>query len=204
MELAKPYAVFLDESSTILGAFLAVCGAPPHFSCVPGHELSCEGAVEKLQDRWSHFCREVVLLSACGLIRTTSGVVLPRGIRGREAALIELRQTFTGRSSKGRFWEPKWFDASEAIDSALRLSIPNFSNVSAALGSTPSPLEEIRAVRNFFAHRGTLAAKTLRSLTGVSSTPEIHAFLRSTSLGGMMQFELWTRQLQRIARAAVV
>jgi hypothetical protein len=159
--------------------------------------------VIKLQDRWGAFSRDLVLLSAVGSVRTTSGMSITRQCGSSAVALRTLRATFTGRATKGRDWEPKWFDPAEAVDAAGRLRISNFAAVSAALGATPAPLAELRAVRNFFAHRGAVAGSTARRVIGVATTPEVHDYLTATLSGGALRFEVWIAMLQSMARAAV-
>lgn len=187
----------------MLNAFMAAHEASEHLPCGPSHGLALEAAVVQLQDRWAHFCRELVLLSAVGLVRTMSGLTLAKAREGRERALLDLRATFTGKDKKRRDWEPNWFDPSDAIDAANRLKLQNFANVAAALGATPAPLEEIRAIRNFFAHRGRLAAIRLRRVVGPSTTAQVHDFLTERLVGGPVRFEVWVETLQRMARASI-
>jgi hypothetical protein len=203
VELARLYAGFLLSSSDIGSAFVAATRAPLTSACSPSHELAREGAVVKLQDRWGAFSQDLVLLSAVGSVRTTSGVLIARRYAAPRVALDRLRATFAGRARKPGYWQPKWFDPTEAIDAANRLGIPNFAAVSAALGATPAPLEELRAVRNFFAHRGALAGRTARSVIGVATTPEVHNYLTETLTGGALRFEVWISTLQGMARASI-
>lgn len=203
MELARAYATFLADADAARVGFISAYAAPLGLACAPSHELAREGAVIMLQDAWSRFCRETVLVCAAGHVRTTGGSVIPRKFSSRTAALSALRATFTGQSKKAKDWEPKWFDATQAIDAAQRLAIPNFATVSAAIGSSPSPLGELRAVRNFFAHRGATAGVTARTVVGVASTFEVHDYLTAPQLGGALRFELWIDLLRAMARAGV-
>lgn len=204
MELGRIYSAYSHASSRIVRGFTA---HPTEFdtsTCSDAHGLTREAALIQLQDRWNGFCRSLILRSAVGGIRTLSGLNLVRAYSSEAAALQALRGTFTGRDRKGANWEPKWFDPSEAIDAASRLVIPNYATVSAALGATPSPLEELRCVRNFFAHRGALAATTMRRVVGVGCTLDAHAYVVAPQLGGATRFETWALTMERQARAAVV
>lgn len=60
---------------------------------------------------------------------------------------------------KNRKTEPKWFDATDCIDSAQRLKVENLTPIAGALGATTSPAESLRHVRNFYAHRGEYTAR---------------------------------------------
>jgi hypothetical protein len=203
VELARTYAGFREDSAEVVNGFMAAHAAPPSLSCHSSQQLACEGAVIKLQDRWAHFCRELVLNSAVGAVRTTQGNFIVRRFGTEYEALKALRATFTGKSKKRPDWEPRWFDPGEAIDAAQRLRVVNFGTVSAALGSTPSPLDDLRAVRNFFAHRGKLAGSTARVRLGLCTTADLHSYLAFPLLGGALRFESWVLTLQIIARAAV-
>lgn len=203
MELAKPYASFLTTTSDLLGV-LAECNrvSDSHLYRLID-DLAREAAVIQLQDRWGHFCRELVLTSAVGGIRTTGGTLIGRNHQGRATSLSALRASFVGRQRKPAHWEPKWFDPIEAIDAARRLSVSNLATISAALGVSPSPLEELRAIRNFFAHRGELAGKNAHATIGLVNTREMHDYLNGRLLGGAYRYELWITTLQSMAKMAV-
>jgi hypothetical protein len=203
VELARLFSVFDHESAVISMAFVVIPTSRDGTRCSMSHELARESATIGLQDRWGSFCRSLILVSAVGPARTSSGMGIPRQNPTAAEALRVLRSSFTGRSKKSATWEPKWFDPSEAIDAAQRLGIPNLSTVSAALGSTPSPLDDLRVVRNFFAHRGQLAGSTMRNSLGLGSTLAAHTYLTEVRIGGALRFETWVRTLQRMARAAV-
>ena len=145
--------------------------------CVEPHMLARENAAIQLQDQWSSFCRDVIVSSWRGGVVTLSGQYLaPRiGAKSESDALSDLRATYTGRLKKSARWEPRWFDPNEAIDAARRLALPNFASVSAGIGLTPSPLDELRAVRNYFAHRCRGTSEKLRPyLTCQVSTGAAH------------------------------
>lgn len=173
-------------------------------SCNTPHELGREAALVRLHDRWNNFVRELILLSTIGGVHRASGLYVPRqvGVPTRYDALVKLRSTYTGRQRKPPRWEPKWFDAAEAIDAAQRLAPVNLNDISAAIGSTPSPLAEIRAVRNYVAHRGRQAADNLRAYIPTASVG-IHQFLTQPVSGGVSRFRNWTIYLDLISRAAV-
>jgi hypothetical protein len=120
-------------------------------------QLACEMAVVRLHDAWARFCRELVILSAFGRTTTLSGAALPpchRSIKRCHSVIPTLKAT----PGRGYRFEPRWADAAECIQAAQRLSIANFSTVSAALGATNSPAEDIRRARNFYTHRARIGS----------------------------------------------
>lgn len=197
------FAKFDRESGLILRAFSEPPTTRDGTPCAPTHELARESATVQLQDRWGNFCRSLVLASAVGRIRTSSGVVIPKTRPSLHVALLDLRASFAGRDGKPPYWEPKWFDPAESIDAAQRLGISNYATVSAALGSTPSPLDDLRTIRNFFAHRGELAGRTMRTALMLASGEAAHSYLTEIRIGGASRFEAWVRTLRRMARASI-
>ena len=111
-------------------------------------QLAAEMTVIRIHDAWARYCRELIILSASGNNVTLNGAVVPAVIAKRSHVIPTLLGTY-----KKKQYEPKWEKATECIDAAYRLHIANFATVSAALAATNSPAEEIRLVRNFYAHR---------------------------------------------------
>jgi hypothetical protein len=175
----------------------------PH-DCGDIHLLSRESAIVQLQDQWSNFCRDLILQSWRGGVTTLGGqpITVRTGPASNYDAMNTLRSTYSGRLSKGRYWEPKWFDAVEALDAAHRLQIENFSDISAGIGLTPSPLDEIRAVRNFIAHRGAQSVAQLQPFVATPTAKMVDQHVAAPTLGGALRFERWVAQLDIMARAA--
>lgn len=136
---------------------------------------------------------------------TLSGMVIPRrsGDVSSAAALNTLRATFTGRSKKSTNWEPRWFDPNETLDAAKRLAIPNLANVSTGVGLTPSPLAELRAIRNYFAHREKRSAAHLAAyINGHPSDATAHRFISQPTLAGVPALARWAAEIDTMAWAA--
>ena len=156
--------------------------------------------VIRLHDAWARFCREVVILSASGTL-TLGGTALlsVAGIANRSMVIPVLLSRY-----KKRKYKPKWASASECIDAAQRLSISNLATVSAALGAINSPAENIRRVRNFYAHRANETAQEAAT-TGLFSNPR-HPNVFELGLykaGGGTVLESWVSDLTDIAAAAI-
>lgn len=206
MNLGSRYWRFSRRIEWLSSAFTQAADSPLDAACEDPHVLARENATVFLQDQWSAFCRDLVYSSWRGGCMTTLGSSLPArvGSRTNHAALIALKATYTGRQRKSPQWEPKWFDPNEAIDAAKRLHVANLASITAGLGLSPSPLDELRAVRNYFAHRGRESTDRLKPYTGYPVTSgAAHDLLKRRSLGGGYRFEAWVADLDVMARAAV-
>jgi hypothetical protein len=169
---------------------------------VPGRQsqLACEMAVVRLQDAWSRFCRELIVISAIGKTVTIAGVPLRpcAGISTRSSVMPQLISKY-----KRRRYEPKWECAIDCIDAGQRLGISNIVTIAAALGAANSPAEHIRHVRNFYAHRKQETAGNALS-TGCfygNTYPSVFS-LGSYIAGGETIIDSWMNGLIRVAAAA--
>ncbi len=131
--------------------------------------FAAEKALIQLQIEWEHFVRNLILDSATGQFVNSTGTVTSQkypGIPSREAAAHQLVSLFPKR----RF-EPDWYLPPEAIDAAIRLGVSNSPQIAAELGVTPWPIDELRHLRNFIAHKSKRAALTVRG-TGIVNASE--------------------------------
>lgn len=154
----------------------------------------------QLQNVWELYVRSYILLSATGHASDSSGrlpATVPYSFRSREAARAFLLQTTGAR------FEPSWYRPMDAIRAAQRLRIHNLTNVTAAIGSTPWPLSDLRLTRNFFAHRSQSAALELRALNWFSPNEAIsvETTLMPFDIGGVRRFDGWCASMKNIARA---
>lgn len=206
MNLGARYWRFSRRTGWLSAAFTQASDTPLDQACENPHVLARENATVFLQDQWSAFCRDLVYSSWRGGCITASGSMLPArvGARSNHAALLALKSTYTGKQKKSRHWEPKWFDPIDTLEAAKRLHVPNIAAISAGVGLSPSPLDELRAVRNYFAHRGRESSERLKPYTGGPVTvAAAHDLLTQRSLGGGYRFESWVADLDVMARAAV-
>jgi hypothetical protein len=164
-------------------------------------QLACEMAVVRLHDAWARFCRELIVLSAFGRTVTLGGTPLPRHRLIKRYGLVI--PTLLETPGKGYRFEPRWADATQCIDAAQRLAIANFSTVSAALGATNSPAENIRRARNFYAHRkkGTALESGATKLFASQARLEVLDLAAYTS-GNIRVIESWVSNLNLVAMAA--
>ncbi|OWQ96046.1 hypothetical protein CDQ92_15060 [Sphingopyxis bauzanensis] len=154
----------------------------------------------QLQNVWEMFVRNFILSSATGHAVGAAGKVpasAPYSFRSREAVRVLLLQR------TGNRFEPKWYRPVDAIRAATRLQIHNLTNVTAAIGSTPWPLEDLRLTRNFFAHRSRSSALDLRALNWFSpgDVISVETTLMPFGAGGVRRFDGWCANMKLIARA---
>lgn len=205
MNLGARYWRFSRRVRAIADAFQHACESPSDPSCAQTHILARESAAIQLQDQWSAFCRDLVLHSWRGGVTTLVGASIPRrvGDVSDAAGLAALRATYTGSDKKSKYWEPKWFDPIQTLDAAKRLSIPNIGSVTVGVGLTPSPLDELRAVRNYFAHRGEETSKRLAAhVMCHPSDSDAHRFISQLTLAGVPALVRWTAEIDTMAWAA--
>ncbi len=164
--------------------------------------LPAEMCLIRLFDAWTRFSRELVIVSAACMPYTATGIRLQRasGISKRCEVIPRLIQMYPKRR-----YEPNWGQARECIDAAWRLGVSNSHAISMALGSTTSPANDLRVVRNYFAHRSENAAEEIRKLpwfkAGIDLCVEELAGRRV--LGGLTAFEDWVFDLRLVAEVAI-
>ena len=156
-------------------------------------------SVIRLYDAWSRYCRELVVVSALGRVNTLGGSYLTpiAGVTNRKQVIAKAITTASGKMR----WV-KWGDASDCLLVCTKLGIANLNTVASALGANNTASEELRKVRNFFAHRGSgtneMAMKTNRF--PVVKRPS--AWELAISGGGLTTFEIWVNNLEATAEAA--
>lgn len=203
------FAQFAREESRIERRFAAdiPSGTLWDGTCADSHPYSREYAVIRLYDAWAGFCRELVLSSAGLSPQTRLGLAVPTapGVKGRSAALTALLGTYPAQSPS-RTWGPRWANASECIQAAQRLGVANLATISGAIGSTPSPAEDLRIVRNFAAHRGSLTAARAAPVAATVGVLRFHGvdhLMRQLVSPGVTLLTMWSAQLRQIGFAAI-
>lgn len=153
----------------------------------------------QLQNVWELYIRNFILSSATGCATSPTYRLppsVPKNYRNRESVSHYLL-----KQTKKRF-EPKWYRPDQAIKAAQNLNIANFAKVAAAIGSTPWPLDDLRLIRNFFAHRSRDSALEIRKLDWFNSSDiiEVETTLFSY-FNGVQRFNFWGKQMKLISRA---
>jgi hypothetical protein len=154
--------------------------------------FAAEKALIQIQIEWEHFVRDLILDSATGQFANGSGQVVSKsypGLCSREAAAHKLIALYPRR----RF-EPDWYLPSEAIDAAIRLDVSNSSQIAAELGVTPWPIDELRHLRNFIAHKSKRSALSVRGagIVGVSHKIDVLNAALQYGPAGAKRYVTWT------------
>lgn len=162
-------------------------------------QLACEMSVIRLHDSWARFCRELVITSALGGFVTFGGTRLPRSI----TPIVNRRSAITTLLARKRWrYEPKWATSALAIDAALALSVSNLTTISAAISAVNSPANELRLIRNYFAHRGEDTSSQALTTGRFGTSPSVFD-LSQYIAGGNTVFEDWIQRFEAIAVAAM-
>lgn len=201
--LTDIYREFEVETQDVLSCFQTQLPIEQHIksSCSVIHLYGQEMCVIRLLDAWSRFCRELIILCAGCQPVTSSGQVvsLAPGITSRNDAVASLSNSPRGK-------EPAWHVASECIGVLRRLNIHNRAQIIAALGAANSPADDLRNVRNYFAHRNddtiSKVEETKRRLTLSSHYKAMDIVMERVS-PGITLFEMWVTLLKIIAQDAI-
>lgn len=166
----------------------------------PLADFAREMCVLRLHDAWSRFNRRLVVEIAAGNAMTLGGIALRPafGIKRRSDVIPALLATYKNRKN-----EPNWYAANDSLDAAARLKLANLGTLQGALGSTNSPAEDIRKVRNFFAHRSERTVADYRT-TKIWATTKLRPdrALSHVVSGGGTIFDDWVSSLDLISVAA--
>jgi len=164
-------------------------------------QLAAEMAIVRLHDAWARYCRDIIVRSACGAL-TLNHVRLAAapGITGISSVIPVLLSKYR----RPRIYEPKWATATECIDAAQRLSLSNVGLISATLGAAGNPANELRQIRNYYAHRNESTALNATSSGRFIYTkhPNVWDLGRPTNAGANT-LDFWIDELDIIAEASI-
>lgn len=185
------YNKFYKETELLLRYMLS---SSPH-----GYDrFTKEMCVIRLSDAWARYCRNIVVLSSYAQPYTLTGIRIPRVQNLRTYS--EFMQAFP---NYGPRWNG-WGNPIKTIQAARNIGISNFQQISMGIALTPSPLDSLRDIRNFFAHRNIKTAQAVRVIAASVNAPinirPVDILLFPSSPGGASVFELWVHQLRNMAR----
>lgn len=188
----------LDQLSQIIAAVDAVANRT--------HEqvFLAERALIQIQIEWEHFVRNLILDSATSKFENASGLITSRSyprLRTREAAAHVLIGTYPRQPH-----EPDWYLPVRAIDAAIRLDVSNHSQIGAELGLTPWPIDELRHLRNFIAHKSKRSALKVRAtgFVGASASIEALQIALQFGAGGAKRYVEWINFSKGVASRLVI
>lgn len=199
--LAELYAHFIGRTDALLRNFEAPVPTYPVYalSCAPLHRSGQELSVIRLQHLWAEFCRNLIIRSALGNVRTMGLTMLPAS--PRVASLADV-QRIVMRESNGR--QPPWHLADFTIRVAHQLVLANYQAINMSIGAI-SPIADLLKVRNYIVHpnqRTSMSYLLIANSFGVPSGDPV-ALLKTVQPGGVTLFKDWVVQFQVIAAAAV-
>jgi hypothetical protein len=179
---------FLQETEVIETSF-GSCGQQ-NLAGLDSYQSSPleDGCLVSLWDAWGRFLREAVLACTFGPTTGLSGAtyepVAPRNVQ-------EVLAHLQSHGFNGSFAEPTWH-STQVLSSVIRsLQVPNGSTIMNGVGvvsivlgagSIANPLQELRACRNFVAHKTDETHKKLRRF-GAHAQPDLRSHLRSRRQG---------------------
>ena len=207
--LLLPYRKFVRETEQLTQVLVTTGGFPAYGRLEREKErLIAEMCVMRLHDAWARFCRELVVTSAYAEPLTANGKKVHRipGITHRSQVISALLSTYKKRRS-----EPSWYLARECIDASSRLQVANHRTISAGIGlSFPnlsiSPNDQVRFIRNLFAHRGQDTAAEATRVEGGFSFPvggNLSALPTTLTAPGITVFAFWVNCLRLMAHQSI-
>ncbi|GAB6967697.1 hypothetical protein JCM25156A_17340 [Komagataeibacter kakiaceti JCM 25156] len=145
----------------------------------------------QIQIEWELFVRNLILDSATGNFENGNGLIISRSypsLRSREEAAHRLIGTYRRQQ-----FEPDWYLPTRAIDASMRLGVSNQPQIAAELGVTPWPIEELRHVRNFIAHKSKRSALAVRGtgIIGASAKIDVLEAALQYGTGGAKRYIEW-------------
>jgi hypothetical protein len=163
-------------------------------------------AVVRLHDAWARFCRELIIRSASVTTESATGFVSQPApdIERRQHVLPKWAASF--KKPKPAGWEPRWGDPTEALDAANRVGVNNAGRIASGLAATPNPLDDLRRVRNFLAHRGHKGADDVAQIAVALGEPRgtpVHELIVVPVPPGETVFMTWVRGLEAMAYLSV-
>lgn len=183
---------------------------PPLEACandVVGRQLrTLECNTIRLHDAWARYCRTVVFASASDQPLALDGTVIARapGISSRDDVWPTLRRELR-KAKLGGNYEPRWADATACEQAVDLLSLTNAARIKSALRYSDSPIESLRLLRNFFAHRCEGTGRKLPVVRTAINAPKTTApeEIPGLNLGTGVVLDAWMRHMKVMAEAMV-
>lgn len=206
--LEELYHKFLIESSIIEVCYKTYLKRKEQNVCSYPNSL-VDGLVVRLHDAWVRLCRELIIRSAAQEPMSLTGmrVIKAPGIHTRADVIPKLSVIYPpiGRT-RPPYWEPRWGDITECLRAASVLRLSNYLQISAGLGMPGSPIDDLRLLRNYIAHRRADTARKLAPIFHKYRIPIIHQVYSIPAhpvTGGIPLFAQWIGQMQVMAEIAL-
>ncbi|MEU1718443.1 hypothetical protein [Nocardiopsis dassonvillei] len=173
-----------------------------------------DGCIVSLWDAWNRYIRSLFLASCSGEVVGLSGTrYKPQKPLSEATALSILKKESKKKGSSFRTidGEPSWYKVQSLADIGNALGITNNNVILASISSSsveiesgqsiPNPLEEIRNIRNFIAHKNSnTLSRAQKYMT--PGTIEVSIHCHQKTFGGIARFSSWVDTMDSIAEAA--
>lgn len=202
---------FKDEASQIEAVLLTSSGNTDVSSHILDYHPSDDGCIVSLWDAWNRFMRALLLSCASMEVTGLSGASYKPQLTLTESgatSLLAAAARSRSNSIRQMAGEPAWYDQVGLLDMTTELKLTNGQQIVSAVTSSlvhlnagfsaQNPIEEIRTIRNFIAHKGD---STLIRARGYMRG-DVTSHLRDSMLGGVIRFGQWVDCLGAIAESA--
>ena len=199
--LGAIYQRFGKETAMLTQTLEASIAPSIHTPLTIQQHFVVELCVIRLHDAWARFCRELVVTSAYAKPLTAQGTRVPRapGVKRRDQVIPEFTATYP------------WYVSRQCLDAAKRLKVSNYSAIASGIGvsfpdMSPSPNDQVRLVRNFFAHRHQESADKALEIAHNLHIPGIthpRSLVIATVPPGISVFRLWVNRLRLMAYLSI-
>lgn len=168
----------------------------------PNPSVSAFSVISMYAD-WEEFCRRLLYASAAANPLASDGRLISRapGIRGIldvDASLKRMKRRRPNQALILHLGAPR-----PMADACKHLAIDNERVILPAILSQNSPAQELRHIRNFFAHQNpSTALQIYRGPRGSDlEARSLVGWLGERQIGGQTRFGVWTSDLSAVARA---
>ncbi|MFF4591791.1 hypothetical protein [Amycolatopsis sp. NPDC001319] len=169
-----------------------------------------DGCVVSLWDAWNRFLRAVVMASAAGKISGYSKVAYqPSTVLSENGVLAFLAANKKQLGVRLIDGEPNWYNVKQLASIASGLGLQNASQIVGSIGassislgasgSISNPIEDVRLVRNYIAHKTKSKMAEVQRLSGFVPNGHVTLYLWSKSSGGVERFSNWITALKAVA-----
>jgi hypothetical protein len=212
--LGRPLAPVVDHLRAELDQIESIFASCRGSSAVAVYRVpyqpSEDGCLVSMWDAWNRFIRSLCLTSCSGTTQGLSGASYhPTAPMTEAQALTHLLRNKGGTQIVVTAGEPRWYDVRALPDTTAVLGLANASVIVGAVSAyqiqlgafhISNPLEEIRACRNFVAHKTASTFAQAQTHAG-TRFPDLISHVRSKRLG-VEVFSEWKEGCLAIAEAA--
>lgn len=204
---------FRNEAREIESAFLTSweCDHVTQYSV--SYAPHVDGCVVSLWDAWNRLLRRIVMQCCASDTVGLGGQTYKPFAYRTEQDVLDFLDTKKNRLHISLIErEPKWYNVHALNSITTVLGLQNSTQIIAAIGASrvnlgptgtiSNPLEDIRLVRNFIAHKAPSTLLSVQRIMGSLPTDTVHSYLWAKVLGGAERFSTWVTAMCALADAA--